>query len=329
MFGAQIVAVALARLVNGAGRRIVQSGPSTVNEGNAKALAMKPVRASLPCGGVPHRMRWLRNLRCRGNAYRSKNAHGYGGSMSFAPTAATHKQVLGSHAPREFLGPTRPGRRFEPVAERLLDSDLMTLSMRLPNASRGVAFVREFSGGRGVADAVAVTSWHKGVLDRMALGLPFLLNETDCSIVAAMAANQTRTLSVIARKLGMSESQLTRRLRPLVAGGYVEARGSGYRRVRGLEPIGRSYALEAKVSDWRQGISQALRYSAWCDAAAIVLLRDPRDLDEVRRRCSSLGLGFASDGRWVVRPRIGRPNTGLRLVASELFAQQAVESQSF
>lgn len=249
--------------------------------------------------------------------------------MSFALTAATRQQVLGSHAPRELLGPARPGRRFEPIKERLLDSDLMTLSTRLPYASQGVAIVREFSGGRGVADAVALTRWQSGVLDRISLGLPFLLNETDCSIVATLSPNQTRTLPVVARKLGMSESQLMRRLRPLVAGGYVEARGSGFRRVRGFEPIGRAYALEAKVSDWRQGISQALRYSMWCDAAAVVLLRDPRDLDEVKGRCLSLGLGLASDGRWVVRPRIGRPNVGLRLAASELFAKQIADSETF
>lgn len=249
--------------------------------------------------------------------------------MSFALTAATQQQVLGSHAPRELFGPTRPGRRFEPVAERLLDSDLMTLSTRLPHASHGVAVVREFAGGRGVADVVAVTNWQSAAQERISLGLPFLLNETDCSVVAALSPNQTRTSPVVARKLGMSDSQLKRRLRSLVTAGYVEVRGSGYRRIQGLETIGRSYALEAKVSDWRQGVSQALRYSMWCDAAAVVLLRDPRDLDEVSGRCSSLGLGLASDGRWVVRPRIGRPNPGLRLAASELFAQQVAESQTF
>lgn len=248
--------------------------------------------------------------------------------MSLALTAVTHRQVSGTYVPHELLARARPGKRFEPTVERLLDEDLASLSMRLPRVSDGVAIVREFAGGRGIADIVAVTGWQKPVDGRLALDLPFLLNETDCTVVSALSPNQTRTLPSVAKKLGMSEEQLARRVRPLVAAGYVEPQGSGFRRVHGLDPIGRAYALEAKVSDWRQGISQALRYSTWCDAAAVVLLKDPRKLAEVRARCSMLGLGLASEGRWVVRPRIGRPHAGLRLAASEQFAQRVFESQA-
>lgn len=127
----------------------------------------------------------------------------------------------------------------------------------------------------------------------------------------------------------MSDEQVVRRLRPLAAVGYVESRGSGFRRVRGLEPIGRAYALEAKVSDWQQGVGQALRYSTWCDAAAVVVLRPPRDLSDAKERTFKLGLGLATGGRWVVRPRIGRPHAGLRLAMSEQFARLILESESF
>lgn len=249
--------------------------------------------------------------------------------MSFALTAATDFHISRSHAIREFEGQPRPGHHFEPTTERLLDEDLLTLSTRLPNASDGVAFVREFVGGRGVADAVAITGWHAATRARVALGLPPLLNETDCAIVAVLSPNQTRTIATLTRKLGMSQNQLVRRIRPLTTAGYVQVSGSGYRRVRGLEPIGRAYALEAKVSDWRQGISQALRYSTWCDAAAIVLLKDPRNLDEVKARCSALGLGFAANGRWIRRPRISHPNPGLRLAMSEQFVWQIINSEAF
>lgn len=249
--------------------------------------------------------------------------------MSLALTNETQPDFSNLYDPLEINAQVRPGRRFQPTVERQLDQDLMRLSMRLPRAPEGLVVLHEFSGGRGIADAVAVTKWQQPVRDRIDLGLPFLRSETDCSIVMALSPSQTRTTPTIATKLGMSEEQVMRRLSRLISGGYVELSGSGYRRVRGLEPIGRSYALEAKVSDWRQGISQALRYSTWCDAAAIVLLRDPRKLDEVRYRCSRLGLGFASDGRWVVRPRIGRPHSGLRLAASEQLAQKIVESDPF
>lgn len=242
--------------------------------------------------------------------------------MSFAHTAATAWQVPASHPPRLFLGPRRPGRRFEPIAEKLLDDDLVTLSMRLPHANQGLAVVSEFSGSRGVADAVAMIAWQNPVQERISLGLPFLINETECSIVAALSPNQTRTMPHVASRLGMSESQLTRRLRALTQQGHVEQIGSGFRRARGLGPVGRSYALEAKVSNWRQGISQALRYSTWCDAAAVVLLNEPRNLADAKSRCATLGLGLAAKSRWIIRPRIGKPNPGLRLAASERFVQQ-------
>ena len=249
--------------------------------------------------------------------------------MSLALTAANHPEVSWSQAPRELLGHTRPGRRFEPTEERLLDDDLVTLATRLPRAAEGLALVREFPGGRGVADVVAVTGWQEPVRQRIALQLPLLDNETDCSVVAALSPNQTRTVMGIGRRLGMSDEQVVRRLRSLAAAGYVESRGSGFRRVRGFEPIGRAYALEAKVSDWQQGVGQALRYSTWCDAAAVVLLKPPRDLSDAKERSSKLGLGLAAGGRWVVRPRIGRPHAGLRLAMSEQFARLIVESESF
>lgn len=249
--------------------------------------------------------------------------------MSLALAAANRPEMAWSQAPLELLGHTKPGRRFEPTEERLLDDDLASLAARLPRAAEGLALVREFPGGRGVADAVAVTGWQEPARRRMALQLPLLQSETDCSVVAALSPNQTRTATSIGKRVGMSDEQVVRRLRPLVAAGYVEPRGSGYRRVQGLEPIGRAYALEAKVSDWQQGVGQALRYSTWCDAAAIVLLKPPRNLLSARERCLGLGLGLAADGRWVVRPRLGRPNAGLRLAMSEQFTRLIVESEPF
>lgn len=248
--------------------------------------------------------------------------------MSLGLAAANHREKARPLAPCELLGQPRPGRRFEPMEERLLDDHLATLATRLPGATEGLVLVREFPGGRGVADAVAVTGWQEPVRQRVALQLPLLDNETDCTVVAALSPNQTRTVTGIAKRLGMSDEQIVRRLRPLAAAGYVEARGSGFRRVRGLEPIGRAYALEAKVSDWQQGVGQALRYSTWCDAAAVVLLRPPRDLSDVKERSSKLGLGLATGGRWLVRPRLGRPHAGLRLAMSEQFARLVVQSES-
>lgn len=248
--------------------------------------------------------------------------------MSLNPTTATDCATPVSHVLREVSAGSRRGRRFEPTVERSLDGDLVTLAMHLPGASEGLALVREFPGGRGVADIVAVTRWQEELRQRIVSPLPFLRNETDCAVVAALSPNQTRTVASLGRRLGMSDEQVTRRLRALVATGHANAHGAGFRRPVGLTPIGRTYALEAKVSDWRQGISQALRYSTWCDAAAVVLLRPPRDLDDVKVRCSALALGLAIGDRWVIRPRIQRPHGGLRLAMSEQWAQLMAESET-
>lgn len=248
--------------------------------------------------------------------------------MSLTLAAARDYQSQTSHAPLELPVESRPGRRFEPTVERSLDDDLVILAKHLPGAGEGLAIAREFPGSRGVADIVALTRWQTGLERRMATPAPFLRNQTDCAVVAALSPLKTLTATSLTKRLGMSSTQVTRRLRSLVATGHVEQHGSGFRRARGLEPIGRTYALEAKVSDWRQGISQAMRYSTWCDAAALVLLKPPRVLDEVEATCSSLGLGLAVGDRWAVRPRLARPNAGPRLATSEQWARLLIESET-
>lgn len=221
----------------------------------------------------------------------------------------------------EIPSDPRPGRPFLPIKERELDRDLRDLALRLPGAAEGLILGAEFAGPRGVADLIAVSRAHDDLSARLRAGLPFLTGQTDCAVVAATWPRRTRTHKTIARSLGMSEDQALRRLRSLAARGLVVPIGTGYRRNESIAPIGRAYAFEAKVSDWRKGVSQALRYSAWCDAAAVILLETPNDLDSARSRCLSLGLGLAIKRKWVVRPLIGTPNPGFRLALSEKLAK--------
>jgi len=211
----------------------------------------------------------------------------------------------------------RAGRRFEPIAERQLDGDLRQLAERLPGSGHGLLLAAEVPGPRGVPDLVVTTRAGDSLERRLQSGLTPLLGMTDSVIAAATPIARSLSADSVARRLGMSDRQVATRLRALERSGHVYRDGGGYRRANELQPIGRTYALEAKVTDWRRGLSQALRYSSWCDAAAVVLLDQPRDVAAVAKRFRHLGIGFAVRSTWVVRPRIGRPNAGWRLWASE------------
>lgn len=220
----------------------------------------------------------------------------------------------------EITPTARPGRRFEPTHERSLDGDLRVLATQLPGARKGVIVAAELAGPRGVADLVAFTSTYPALVDRIGRGGPFVLNETDCTVVAALSPKRAKTAVSVAAITGISTEQVQRRLSRLASSGFVSAQSSGYSRRADLQPIGRAYAFEAKVSNWQQGLAQALRYATWCDTSAVVLLKPPKDLSEVTATYSSLGVGLAVRSKWILRPRLGNPHPGLRLALSETLA---------
>ncbi|MGB8021818.1 MAG: hypothetical protein WCF04_11370 [Candidatus Nanopelagicales bacterium] len=225
-------------------------------------------------------------------------------------------------APAAEVAPSRvpAGRRFAPGAESLLDDDLRALAGKLPSAGGGLFVLAEFAGPRGIADLLAVTRALPTLERRLSRGSPFLDSPADASIVAAIPLGRLRTGETIARLTGMSPEQSAVRLRRLAADGLLTEVGSGYRRPSTITTIGRCYAIEAKVSDWQQGLRQALRYASWADAAAVTLLQPPRDLPGVGDRYRALGIGLAVRDTWVVRPRLNKPVPALRLLTSEMFA---------
>lgn len=222
----------------------------------------------------------------------------------------------------EFESPGGRGQRFEPTAERELDMDLRTLASGLPGASEGLLGVVEFQGPRGVPDLLVMTRGAASLNHRLEHGAPFIESLADCAVVAALNVKRPMTSSSVASVTGMSLEQVERRLRTLTHAGMVVPQGPGFCRRADLEPIGRTYAFEAKVSDWRRGLDQALRYSAWCDASSLVLLRAPADLPGLIARCTHLNIGLAVRDEWVRRPRLARPQRDLRLAASERLAMQ-------
>lgn len=162
---------------------------------------------------------------------------------------------------------------------------------------------------------------------RLDNGAPFIEGLADCAVLAALNVKRPTTSDTVASVTGMSLEQVERRLRALAQVGVVMTSSLGFCRRADLEPIGRTYAFEAKVSDWRRGLDQALRYSAWCDASSLVLLRPPADMVSLIARCNELDIGLAVRDEWVRRPRLGKPQRALRLAASERLARQVSRLQ--
>lgn len=220
------------------------------------------------------------------------------------------------------------GRRFEPVAERVLEPVVKDLASRLPGHSLGVFATAEFAGPAGIADLVAVTRAQELLQARLEVDVPILNSLSDASVIAALSPRRWTSVFDVVRTTGTSEAQAIRRLRQLRDVGAVIEYQDSYRRHPALVPIGHMYAFEAKVSDWRRATAQALRYARWADAVGIVLLRPPRDLDNLRSCARSLRIGAAIGNRWLVRPVLQPVSPSLRLLASEMFIAGLISSDS-
>lgn len=212
--------------------------------------------------------------------------------------------------------------RFAPVLEQELLPALRHLAHRLPGATASLVLAPEFRGARGVVDLLAVTGALRGLAERAGAGPPFYTSESASSALALLSERQTRSAAQVARRLGVSDERVEVRMNALIRSGAVLRDGRGYRRRGGLAPAGRAYALEAKVNDWRRGLAQALRYSTWADASAVVLLREPVEMAAVAERFSDLRVGLAVGSRWVIRPRLQRPMPGRRLALAERLAER-------
>lgn len=226
-------------------------------------------------------------------------------------------------------GNPRPGTPFRPTTELVTQADLPLLASRLPGDVGELVFIREFPGPRGVADAVAVFDWREDFVRRRALNLTPIESQVDCLLVSAFHVHRTLTAQAVAERLSLSFEQVMRRTKRLSESGYLMAKGAGFRRVDGIAPIGRMYALEAKVSDWKRGMGQAVRYATWADAAAVALSRPPARFEETLNLYSRLNLGLAIDGEWVARPVVRSTNSALRLKASEEFFSHLMRLETF
>jgi hypothetical protein len=216
-------------------------------------------------------------------------------------------------------GRPRPGKRFEPIHEMGLSDDALEAARTLPGARRGVRVILETAGPFGIPDLLAVVGPGNLLDDRLALDVPPLLNQVDAGVVSAAAAHAPRTVVTLARRVGWPVETVSRRLPYLLkARALVRVGDETYVRPEYLFPVGRLYAIESKVKDWRRALRQARTYSVWCDSYVIVMPRlGAGSLPGVVEEVSADGGGLMLGGMWVRRPRLSRRSAAQRLWGSE------------
>lgn len=176
----------------------------------------------------------------------------------------------------------------------------------------------EFAGPYGVVDLLAITYTGTRLIDRWRSGIPPFLGRLESRLVSAAPSGRAISLEALATRVGRSVQDVRRPVRNLLAAGaLVSGDNTLYRRSPLVEPIGRLWALEAKVTDWRKGLGQATQYGLWADASAVVLGRLSVDPDYLSLEARRLGIGVAIQSKWLVRPKLRRQSFEDRLWASE------------
>lgn len=216
-------------------------------------------------------------------------------------------------------GRPRAGRRFEPIHELELSDDALAAARSLPGAHRGVRILLETAGPFGVPDLLAVVGAPNVLEERLMLDVPPLLNQVDAGVVAAAAPSAPRTAATLARRVGWPVETVTRRLPQLLrTRALLRAGRTTYVRPAALCPVGRLYAVEAKVTDWRKALRQVRTYNVWCDSYVIVMpTLGPGSVAGLIEAVSADGGGVMLGGKWVTRARLSRRSGAQRLWGSE------------
>lgn len=213
----------------------------------------------------------------------------------------------------------RHGHRFEPTRELELLPDALNSCRALPAAYKGITIVAEMTGPLGIPDLTALVGPEKLLAARLECPIPPLLHEVDAAVVGVAHPRMARTPGHFAAALGWPEETVRRRLVPLIrSGALVPHDGGRFRREPVLQPLGRMYAVEAKVRDWRRALHQVRTYSTWADSYVLVMgALAQRPLEQLSAEVTSDRAGLVVDGRWVRRPAVHKLSSGRRLWAAE------------
>lgn len=213
----------------------------------------------------------------------------------------------------------RGGRRFEPTHELELLPSAVNACRALPAAHKGLTIVSEMTGPIGIPDLTALVGPQELLAERLASPIQPLLHEVDAAVVGFAHPRLARTPQQFATALGWPEETVQRRIVPLVRSGALLATGRNrFVRDEALKPLGRVYAIEAKVRDWRRALYQARTYSTWADSYVLVMgPLSQSSLTQLSAEVTADRAGLLVDGRWVRRPAVHPLSPGRRQWAAE------------
>jgi DNA-binding Lrp family transcriptional regulator len=213
----------------------------------------------------------------------------------------------------------RGGRRFQPVHEQSLERVALEACASLPNAQGRLIVIKELAGPYGIPDLVAVIGNQQAARDRLALSVPPLLNELDAAIVATAAPRAPRSTATLARRLGWDAQTVLSRMPRLLEIGALSETGPGVVvRAAALEPIGRLYAIETKLANWRRAVRQGRNYQLWCDTYVVVMeALNVAPLEGLLAAAREDGAGVVIGGRWRARAQVRGRSDWRRFWGSE------------
>jgi hypothetical protein len=213
----------------------------------------------------------------------------------------------------------RPGRQFEPRAERTLLALARHVISELDGAEQGVLALKEMHAPFGVPDLTVVVGDSAARRSRLRLPVPPLLNEIDAGVTAVASHTVPRTAERLAASLGWPISTLERRIPRLLRNKALrEVMPGQFLRRSALKPIGTIVAVELKVDDWKRALTQGRTYRTWADSYVLIIDSVPqKSLPHLVDAVQNDRGGLVAAGRWIVKPKSSTRTPARRLWASE------------
>jgi biotin operon repressor len=177
------------------------------------------------------------------------------------------------------------------------------------------------AGPIGIPDFTALVGDPRRLAARLDLDVQPIINQLDAAIVSHTYASVPRSPNALAKELGWSVETVSRRIAGLThIGALIETGTNRYVRPAELSPVGRLYAIEAKMSDRMGAVRQGRTYGAWADSYVLVMGHiGQRRLEMLTSDVELDRAGLMVDSRWVRRPALNSLSKVRRLWSSEHF----------